>query len=377
MKVSYTERKNSIITDKGNIERLYEFNNFPVFIGCTDKDYKDDLYADMIWDICVDSGMIQLHNLLSADIVYSSYHSEAVGGIWKEHHNEFSRFIYNFHPKDVLEIGGSNGNLAINYLEIQNNIRSWTIIEPNPSIKSNKKIKVLKGFFGKDTVVNGIDTIVISHVLEHIYDPNSFLQNINRHIEIGQYLILSIPNLHVYLQKKFSNSINFEHTYFLTEYFCNFLLLKHGFEIEKKSYFRDHSIFLAAKKTNIEQTPETVNHYIENKRMYLGMVNYYTEETKRLNSLIDQFPGKIFLFGAHIFSQFLIYLGLNSRKISNIIDNSELKNGKRLYGTELYVRKPDVINMHDSVAVILKAGQYQKEVKNQLSLLKKDVVIWE
>ena len=37
-----TTRQNSIITNKPNLEELYTFKNFPVFIGCTEKDFSDD-----------------------------------------------------------------------------------------------------------------------------------------------------------------------------------------------------------------------------------------------------------------------------------------------------------------------------------------------
>lgn len=376
-KIFYTERDRSIITEKENLEHLYELKNFPVFIGCTDQGFGGDLYADMSWDICIDSGMIQLRKLLPRDIVYSGYHSEAVGSLWVEHHKAFVKFISDFHPQNVLEIGGSNGNLAKNYIK-NSDIDSWTIIEPNPSVNSEGKIKILKAFFDQNTVIKEkVDTIVLSHVLEHIYEPNLFFQNIYEHLKIGQHLIFSIPNLNLYLQKKFSNSINYEHTYFLTEYFCEYLLMKHGFELIKKRNFGEHSIFFASRKIEKAYSAELVNHYENNRMMYLDMISYYIQETNKLNSLINAFKGSIYLFGAHIFSQFLIYLGLNTERITNIIDNSDLKTNKRLYGTKLYVMKPNIVTSNKRVAVILKAGQYQEEVKSQLLSLKPDIICWE
>jgi cathepsin L len=89
-----TERRNySLITGKRNLELLYELENFPVFIGCTSSPKEDDLYANMTWMICKDSGMIQLRDLLPAELVYSAYHSEGIGETWMRHHLSFCDFI--------------------------------------------------------------------------------------------------------------------------------------------------------------------------------------------------------------------------------------------------------------------------------------------
>jgi len=107
------------------------------------------------------------------------------------------------------------------------------------------------------------------------------------------------------------------------------------------------------------------------------MVSYYESEVIRLNHLINDCPGPVFLFGAHIFSQFLIYMGLNLDKIKAVLDNSGIKQGKRLYGTSLFVKSPLSIETLDEAYVILKAGEYQQEIKQQLISLNHNVTIWE
>ena len=82
-----------------------------------------------------------------------------------------------------------------------------------------------------------------------------------------------------------------------------------------------------------------------------------------------------FLFGAHIFSQFLIYMGLTEKNFKFIIDNSKQKQNKRLYGSELFVQKPEFIKKISNPLVLVNAGQYQKEVESQLKKINKTVQI--
>ena len=370
-------RKKSIITGKDNLEFLYELKSFPAFIGCTSKPKFDDVFADMTWMICKDSGMIQLKNLLPLDLIYSEYHSEALGATWQRHHEQLSLFIKKFQLGNILEVGGSNGTLAKIVTANKTIGNSYTIVEPNPSFNGNENIKVIKAIFDEKISLPNIGTVVHSHVLEHLFDPSVLLQNINDILPLNGIHIFSIPNLFHYLKNKYSNSLNFEHTYFLTEYYTDYLLNKHGFEILDKQKYDDHSIFYATKKSNSVKKPILTNQFEEYKKMYLEMIDFYDSEVNKLNELINNFDGKVYLFGAHIFSQFLLFRGLNYNKIERIIDNSLNKENKRLYGTEMIVANPKTLSMITNAAVILKAGQYQNEVKKQLLDINPNLIIWE
>lgn len=73
----------------------------------------------------------------------------------------------------------------------------------------------------------------------------------------------------------------------------------------------------------------------------------------------------------------MIHQGLRRERLTSILDNSDFKEGKRLYGTSLKVENPNAIQKFDKVAVIVKAGQYQTEVVEQLKKINENVCIWE
>lgn len=379
MTIQYSLRNKSLITRKKSLESLHSFKKFPVFIGCTNQPKTKDIYADMNFDICTETGFIQLRKLIPLDLVYKSTHSEHPStdvGIWGEHHHEFSRFVSKYNLTKILEIGGSNGALAKRITD-QNPEITIAIVEPSPTIKSAGNVTVIKDYFDENfQYKKSIDGIIHSHVLEHLLDPALSLEHINHFLPLGAKQLFSIPNLEKWLSKKFPNSLNFEHTVFLSEYFTDYLLKISGFKIIEKKYFGDHSIFYATEKVSHKPIMKIKNKYIPYKKMFCRLVKEYETSIKKFNKKIENFNGEVYLFGAHIFSQFFIHFGLHEKSVLAILDNAKSKENKRLYGTKLYVKNPLFIKNKKNVAVIVRAGTYTQEIIDQLKKINKNVVIW-
>lgn len=373
------QRNTSIFTGKSNLEHLYSIKDFPVFMGCVESPTGDDIVADMNWDICRDTGIIQLHDLVPLDVLYLNQHNDGTGSIWKEHYAEFAQFVKrNNSGKNILEIGGGHGLIAGNYLKMDPSAE-WTIVEPNPQNINDSRIRVVQGWFDdKFAFEQNVDTIVHSHVLEHVYEPKKFIKHIGGFLNVGDNHIFTFPNMWEQLSRKYTNCLNFEHTVFLTEYFVDHLLFQSGFEIVKKEYFKDHSIFYATRKVSDAMDGVIVeNKYDEYKKLFMDFVNYHTAMVDDLNNKITNSPQPVYLFGAHIFSQYLIGFGLETGKITAILDNSLAKQGKRLYGTSLLVSSPKVLSGKGRVNIILKAGIYNEEIKKDiLENINGEVVFW-
>ena len=362
------DRDKCSVTGSTDLEELHIIKDFPVFMGCLNSPHNEDLFQDMVWSISKSSGVLQLSKLIPLDVLYGNSHGSGfVGSIWEKHHTEFAEFISNYNPRSVLEIGGGHGKLAKLY-ESHSDI-SWTIVEPNPTPPEDSNAIYVEGFFDEDfPKPTEIDTVVHSHVFEHIYDHIEFMENLSNKIEIGQKLIFSVPNMEVMLERMYTNCLNFEHTVFLTEPYIEYLLGNHGFKIIEKKYFLDdHSIFYSTER--IERSLEfnlDDSLYNHNKKLYLDFVRYHEEEVIKLNKAIEEFSGPVFLFGAHIFSQYLVMSGLDTKKINCLLDNDPNKQTKRMYGTNLSVDSPAVLKEHDKPLVILKAGVYNDEIKEQI-----------
>ena len=375
------ERNHCIASGKKDLELLYSFKDFPVFMGCVTHSPDKDLKVDMNWWISKSTGSLQLNPLIPLEILYADSHgSGSIGSIWIQHHEEFARFVHNYDIKRALEIGaGQHSILSKNYLEMVPDAE-WTIIEPNPPLESSN-IRIIRGMFDRNfSMDHQVDAIIHSHVIEHLYEPQELIAKVSQSLEQGQLHIFSVPRLDIMLKRKYTNCINFEHTVFLTEPFIDYLLFINRFEILEKHYFLDdHSIFYACRKMADSKKHVAVpNEYQKNKQMFEEYLAFHLNLINDLNDKIKSHNGKVFLFGGHIFSQYLIGFGLDEKKIDCILDNDPNKQGKRLYGTSLKVESPEILKTLENVAVILRTGGYNKEIKNDIvKNINPDVEFWE
>lgn len=374
------QRNHNILTGEDDLEHLFTFRNFPMFMGCVNLEKKDDLTSDMSWFISKNTGLIQLNPLIPLDVLYAKSHgSGVVGKIWAEHHMQFSSFISKFNAKNILEIGAGHGELCRNYIENNKNIK-WTIIEPNPKIESDHNVTVIKGLFDSNFKTNEkIDVVIHSHVMEHLYEPMEIIRDISKMLKEGDLHLFSIPRLEEMLKRNYTNCLNFEHTVYLTEEYVDHILKLCDFEIIEKQYFKnDHSIFYATRKNKKYPIIESVpNSYKKNKDIFNSYINFHSQLIQKLNALIQKHNGPVYLFGGHIFSQYLLGFGLNESKIECVLDNDSAKQGKRLYGSSLVVNSPKILTNVKNSAVILKAGVYNEEIKHDIiENINSNVVFW-
>lgn len=359
------ERSRCVLSGQADLEHLHTFHDFPVFMGCMNQPQEADLKADMSWWISRSTGLVQLKQLLPLDVLYPESHGAgAVGALWERHHRAFAHFLHKLSPGSVFEIGGAHGILEKEYQAF--GAVPWLIMEPNPSPVEGCKATFIKGFFDDSFVCDSpFDVVVHSHVFEHIYEPDSFMRHLAGFMPNGKNLAFSLPNMLAMMERKYTNCINFEHTVLLTEPYVEHLLAKHGFRLQAKEYFmNDHSIFYAAvRDDSVQPKALPAEQYQINKKLYTDYLHYHQQLIAELNGSMLDTTDPIYLFGAHVFAQYLIAFGLNTDKVICILDNDKKKHGRRLYGTNLMVSSPSCLSGIENPCVILKAGVYNDEIK--------------
>lgn len=365
------ERNECAISGMEDLEVIDVMPRFPIYMGCVDTPETDDVFVDAIWSISKSSGVIQLQRLIPLNLLYQEQHaSGVVGDIWMQHHRAFADFLQQQKPLSVFEIGGAHGILATEYMKQQT--IEWVILEPNPAPIEGCPAKFVRGFFaGKEDIPVGKPTIVHSHVFEHMYDPRGFIKGLSESMDVGQDMVFSIPNMQEMLRRGYTNCLNFEHSVFLTEDSVDGLLTEFGFEVKTKKLFRqDHSIFYSVYRSKeIESKVDWNNHYERNLDIYSKYKVRYKDLIAKFNIVLTDSRNdkKIYLFGAHIFSQYLIFNGLDVSKIHCILDNDVNKQSHRMYGTQFQVESPTVLAGEDQPIVVLCAGVYNEEIRRSIS----------
>lgn len=355
------QRLQCAINNNDTIKHLYTFNNFPISMNCVTTPVLEDKFFDQHWGIS-SSGHLQLMNLLDPELIYHDYHNPGtVGKTWREHHYNFYSFIDRDYYKDVLEIGGASGLLAENFSQSQKDFR-WTIIEPNKKrTLDDARINFVEGFFETWDTDQKFDTVIHSHVFEHAYDPVDFLLKANSLLKQGGYQYISIPNMHFWLSNNFTNTLSFEHTFYVDQNVLTYLLYKTGFT-PIEWLINDHSIFVKAMKqdsiSNIDLKFDYIKPLFEK-----YILNLKTDILNIQNKLKDNY---YYLFGAHIFAQSLFNLGLDQNKVINLLDNDPHKQNKRLYGTNCMVKSPKCLEGVTNPIVVLRGGSYTKEITESL-----------
>lgn len=373
--MNITLRKYCVLNNVSELEHLYTFSNFPIKMGCTNQPIEKDKFADMVWGYS-DNGIVQLTRLLPLNELYDTSHSPGtIGKVWENHHLKFSNFIRSdIENNKVLEIGGASG-ILVDHFTKENIEFKWDIVEPSNQHFNDRRINHYKLLFEEFKNYDQYDIVVHSHLFEHVYHPINFLKKVNKLLKVGGLQFISLPNMHYWLENGYSNSLNFEHTFYY-----NFAILKQFFDnagFEILEYVEgQHSLFFKLKKIkntiSEKQNSNLKNH--NSKSIFLNYIKDLQSSVELINNKGKEF-NKVFLFGAHIFSQTLINLGIKNELIEGILDNDPTKHGKRLYGTEKKVFSPTILKNLNKTLVVVKAGIYSNEINQQLETLNPNLVI--
>jgi len=364
------ERSQCAICEFPEFKEILSLEQFPVYMGTTSKHQIDDIYKDQLWIECNQCGCLQLKGLSPLSLVYQNNHHEApIGKLWENHHLAFADFIRSKTVNNhlFLEFGGAHGYLAENLLK-DNEDAQYYMIEPSPT-RIPKRVMMIQGFVENNLdLISKQEVIIHSHVLEHLYEPRKTFLSIAQAMSKGSKMFISIPNIPKLIELRGTNSLNFEHTYLLTKSIVEYFAKSSGLKVLEIKEYEQHSIFFCLEKIhslNLAPNSSTLalHPYSDKfKKMWLDLRSFVEE----LNEDLKISKGSNFLFGAHIFSQGLLGMGLDQKSIRGILDNSSHKQGSRLYGTNLKVFSPNLLQGIALPTVILVSSHYQDEIRKQI-----------
>jgi len=346
-------RTNCVICDGINIPKIYEFKHYPLCRHSI-KPIETDKYADLEFGQCNDCACLQLLTLQDPDLLYKENNNQTfVTPNWMEHHTQFANFILNNIDagSKITEIGGKTGILA-------RKIQSVTPVDYTIIDLCDMSVDISGVTFKNENAENATytsnDTIIMSHVFEHLYKPREFLRRLYK--SKVKDIFISIPNMLSLLKKNVLLLINVEHTFYCDIDFCKALFSSIGYSYKNSFLYKDHSLFFHFRldiPVNIEWTT------ISPLRQELG--NYFQSIEQVYKSIHTD--NKIYIAPAGYYGQMMYYLlSYLQNKVIGFLDNDPLKSGQRVYGIPLYVYHPSILTNIDSPFVLLSSSLYSDEI---------------
>lgn len=347
----------------------------PAFMGINNDD-RDEVISPMTFCSCDKCGEVQIKELLDLDLLYHDNHNVGViGKTWENHYNALAALISeHVQGKIVLEISDPSAKIAKKIT----GYKDWYIVEPNPETIIHDKVTFIPKFFDKSFEdVKNVDVIIHSHLLEHIHNPVEFFDKCYEVLNDDGIMFISVPNMGYLVDNGYApiNTLHFEHTYFLNDEVLRCLALNAGFLNGGIVKYGDHSVFYKLKKTkrnfNIGLSLDVKKKFIENHEKHKQIIsntNHVAKECARMGY-------KVYLFGAHVSSQYYLYNGLDASYITDILDNAKNKQGHKLYGIDLSVCSPEIIANEHCAVICSHTSVYASEISTQLQEINKNVVI--
>lgn len=357
------EREGCIVCG-GNIAFIQVLENFPIYFGVSDY-VESGIREDMEVCACEKCGLVQLKKLINPDLLYSKSHNSAIGKTWENHNFEFSKYIVKNNLSSILDVGGANMKIA-NLLCEHSSIKSYVIcdfLSGHYGANGDKKISFIQGSVESIDDSEIYDAIVMSHTFEHFYDPIKVLRKVSKIISNNGLIFISTPNIEAQLKDGFLNAITFEHTFYINDEYLKMIASNAGYCVIDKYCFSKYNNFYTLKKDEKKESIIDFNKSCA-KKVYKEHLENILCDIANINYLIKN--KKVYCFGAHIFTQMLVQLGLNTDNVIGILDNDLNKVGKFLYGTNLMVFSPSIIGDKEDQVVIVRVAQYRDEIVKSL-----------
>lgn len=320
---------------------------------------------------CSECHTVQTKYIADIDILYKNNHVDAFGSTKSEVLDDFTKFIVkNKAIGGIIEVGTPAPDLANRILKEYST--DYTIIEPS-FVGDKGNIKIIDSFIENvDFLSLKGNTLVMSQVFEHLYDPPCILEKLSN-INL-EYLYLSHPNFTYFCRNDVYNILNVEHiAYYEEEFLCD-LMKTYGFYIEEKDLFKQHAIFFKFTRKHRDTTIQLKNvSALEDTRRYF---NTMIQRIEKINTLMRENKDlKFYLWPASAHTIATLTMGLDTTRVSGLLDNSPNKIGKKLVGYKLpcYSFEEILRNTDPTIRIVIGcSGNYI----NELSISHSDKIIY-
>ena len=344
------KRDHCVICSSSDFVAINSFPHFPIM--AISNNSIEEHYFDFNLIACKRCNCLQLQNLSNPSILYSDVYTNATfSPIWIEHHKVFSHFILsNTTETSFLEIGANKGEL---YTLLSNERTiEYSVLDMyrHPSLPST--IHYVQG--NCETYnFSGVDSVILSHVFEHLYSPHLFIQNI-RKARVSS-IFITIPDFNGLLEDKSPLIINSQHTFYCGVDYIVYIMSLYNYKCESSFLYNispKSSMFKFVLNTTTMPTSIPSTNIQLFKDIYIDKIQSMSSIDIPLNS---------YIIPSGMYGQFLYHTISKKENIIGFLDNNSERHGKKLYGTDKIVFNPTHID-YNNVNVIVCECPYKDEI---------------
>jgi SAM-dependent methyltransferase len=359
------EDKDCRLCNSKELEEYLDLGLTPPADRFTALSNKDELeyYFPLKVNICKNCGWHQLSHVVDPKILYQEDYpyDSTVTETGRLHWRNFSTEIaerYNLESDSlVLDIGSNTGALLQSFVEIGIKVIGIDPSKTATMIAERKGIHTITDFFNKessDTLIKEYgkpNVITATNSFAHVDDLQSWIENVDRVLEINGVIIIEAPHLLSLINNLEFDTIYHEHlSYVSVSPLINFFS-RYGFEINKveKQLIHGGSLRMHVSRTGTFQVEQnTIEIIEEEKRSGIydlknlsifadSVVSIKLKLQKILQNIYDSNQTVAIASAPAKGMTLLHYVGIKEKEILAVSDKSHLKIGKFLPGLDLKV----------------------------------------
>ena len=347
------------------VKPIFEQNDFPAILFPIEKQKVDSVdRAQLAVSVCSECAHMFI-NKIDTDFnkkIYSDYYYlypysdlESMNDKYrKPFHRTFDYLFDGQKDKTLLEIGCSDENQFSVFLE-----KNITCTGVSPEAMASDTVTMIDGFYEDQNFDDKFDYIISRFNLEHIIDPDDFLEKVKSDIANDGTLIIQVPNEETLLESGVLNIFAHEHTQYFNHNSLRILLERHGFSITIMTGRGEPSLIACARLQSVDFSPS---------QRYEKNVNV----VKQIDQLFSQNNDKKFvIYGAGLSLTALLYnshLSLDKVDQLSFVDDNTILQGRFMPHSNACIQSPqDIVYDDDTIILLFLNPIYHDKVLSKLS----------
>ena len=334
-------RLNCVVCNNSEFETINSFSKFPI-MAISNNSVADEFY-DYTPISCKKCNCLQLENLVDPNVLYSDiYMNSTFSPSWTDHHIHFSKFILDSTDETTfLEVGANKGDLY--KLIIKERSVDFITLDMWKHNDLPSEIKYIEG--NCETFdFKGFNTIILSHVFEHLYEPLVFIKNI-KNAEVSTVFI-SIPNFDLLVKEKSLLVIHSQHTFYCRFDYITYMFSLFNYKCDK--YYMYNGNFESIMfKFVIDNNMVPVRFPSTDIQLYKEI---YVNKVNTIGDIV--IPPNSYIAPSGIYGQFYYSFIKNKDNVIGFLDNNPQRHNNYLYGTDKLVYLPSTIDYSNATVFV-------------------------